>query len=94
MDLNDRMSDLMIDWMRLNDEVKNEMMNVRLMNLKNDSVDLMFIGSVFKMKIDEFEWLIEKQMRMIENDEDWYEWEWSQENKDWQWYKREERLAN
>ena len=67
MDLNDRMSDLMIDWMRLNDEVKNEMMNMRLMDLKNDSVDLMFIGSVLKMKIDEFEWLIVKQMRMIEH---------------------------
>ena len=84
----------MIDWMRLNDEVKNEMMNMRLMDLKNDSVDLMLIGSVLKMKIDEFEWLIVKQMRMIENDEDWYEWEWSQVNKDRQWYKREERIAN
>ena len=81
----------MIDWMRLNDEVKNEMMNMRLMDLKNDSVDLMFIGSVLNMKFDEFEWLIVKQIRMIEN---WYEWEWSQVNKDRQWYKREERFAN
>ena len=40
--------------MRLNDEVKNEMMNMRLMDLKNDSVDLMLIGSVLKMKFDEF----------------------------------------
>ena len=84
----------MIDWMRLNDEVKNEMIDVRLMDLKNDSVDLMFIRSVLKMKIDEFGWLIVKQMRIIENDEDWYEWEWSQVNKDRQWYKREERIAN
>ena len=30
-------------------------------------------------------------MRMIKN---WYKWEWSQVNKDGQWYKREERFAN
>ena len=31
------------------------MKNMRLMNLKNDSVDLTLIGSVLKMKFDEFE---------------------------------------
>ena len=73
--------------MDLNDRMKNEVKNVRLMDLKNDSVDLMLIGCVLKMKFDEFEWLIVKQIRMIEN---WYEWEWSQVNKDRQWYKRDD----
>ena len=74
-DLNDRMSDLMIEWMRLNDEVKNEMVNMRLMDLKNDSVDLMLIGSVLKMKFDwlwnRWEWLRMMRIDMNENEVNW-----------------------
>ncbi len=44
-------------------------MNVKLMNLKNDRIDLILTGNVFNNKFGKFEHLNMKQMRMIDKNE-------------------------
>ena len=57
------------DSTKLYDKNKNELINVKLMNLKNDRIDLILTGNVFNNKFGKFEHLNMKQMRMIDKNE-------------------------
>ena len=65
----DTITSFITDSTKLYDKNKNELMNVKLMNLKNDRIDLILTGNVFNNKFGKFEHLNMKQMRMIDKNE-------------------------
>ena len=65
----DTITSFITDSTKFYDKNKNELMNVKLMNLKNDRIDLILTGNVFNNKFGKFEHLNMKQMRMIDKNE-------------------------
>ena len=65
----DTITGFITDSTKFYDKNKNELMNVKLMDLKDGRVDLILTGSVFKNKFGKSECLNVRQMRMIDKNE-------------------------
>ena len=65
----DTITGFITDSTKFYDKNKNELMNVKLMDLKDGRVDLILTGSVFKNTFGKFECLNVRQMRMIDKNE-------------------------
>jgi len=65
----DTITSFITDSTRFYDKNKNELMNVKLMDLKDGRIDLILTGSVFNNKFGKFECLNVRQMRMIDKNE-------------------------